>query len=203
MLSAAAKGKTAVFSRETCGCGGGQIGLGFADEFQEPMMGGIEYFLSIGRGEGYPEGEAYKKTPELARSFVESLPRTLIPTTYVVFKPLDEVDTQTPAIIVILANPDQLSALGVLANYDRPGCDAVIAPFGAGCHTICLIPLHESQNDQPRAVIGCMDITARRFLDPEKLTFSVPYARFLEMEANVPGSFLEKNDWAKVRERIS
>ncbi len=121
MLSAAAKGKTAVFSRETCGCNGGKIGLGFIDEYQEGMMGGIEYFLSTGRGEGYPEGEAYKKTPELARSFVESLPRTVIPTTYVVFKPLDEVDTQreTPTIVVISANPDQ--PLG-------PGCACKLRP---------------------------------------------------------------------------
>ena len=181
------------------------IGLGFVDDYAGGPPGGIEYFLSTGRGQGYPEGEAYKKTPDLARSFLESLPRTIIPTTYVVFKPLNEVeaDRESPVIVVLIANPDQLSALGVLANYDRPGFDAVIAPFGAGCHTICLIPYEESRKPQSKAVIGCMDITARRFLDPEMLTFSVPYTRFEEMESNVPGSFLEKNDWNTVRQRIA
>jgi uncharacterized protein (DUF169 family) len=205
MLSAAARGKTCVFTRETCGCNGGKIGLGFIDDFGGmDSAGGIEYFLSTGKGEGYPEGEGYKKTPELARSFVESLPRTLIPTKYVVFKPLEELDPvrETPQIVVMLASPDQLSALGVLANYGRAGMDAVISPFGAGCHTICLIPYEESKKDQPRAVIGCMDISARRFLDSDILAFSVPFAMYQEMEANVPGSFLEKGDWAKVRERI-
>ncbi|TFH47906.1 MAG: hypothetical protein E4H01_07370, partial [Lysobacterales bacterium] len=58
LFTAAARGKTAVFSKETCGCGGGKIGMGFTDDYGH-VPGGIEHFLSTGRGEGYPEGEAY------------------------------------------------------------------------------------------------------------------------------------------------
>jgi len=204
MFTAAARGKTAMFSKETCGCPGGRIGLGFTDEYGH-MPGGIEYFLSTGKGEGYPEGEAYIKTPELAADFVEQLPRTCIPTKYVVVKPLDEVDADKdkPELVVFFCEPDQLSALVVLANYGRPGGENVIIPFGAGCHTVCLIPYAEAHTDKPRAVVGVTDISARPMVDPDLLSFTVPFGMFHEMEANVPGSFLEKPDWKKVRARIA
>jgi len=203
MFTSAARGKTAVFSADTCGCGGGKIGLGFTDQYDH-IPGGIEYFLSTGRGEGYPEGEAYLKTPELAADFAENLPKTCIPTKYVVVKPLEEIDPEKekPVLIVLYAEPDQLSALVVLANYGRPGTDNVIIPFGAGCHTVCLIPFAESKKEMPKAVVGITDISARPMVDPDVLSFTVPWSMFLEMENNVPGSFLEKEAWKKVRERI-
>jgi len=203
MFFTAARGKTAVFGANTCGCPGGRIGLGFTDSYNH-VPGGIEHFLSTGRGEGYPEGEAYLKTPELARDFVENLPRTCIPTNYIVAKPLDEIDpsVEKPALVVFFCEPDQLSALVVLANYGRTGSDNVIMPFGAGCHQTCLIPYAESKKDRPRAVVGVTDISARPMVDPNVLSFTVPFAMFEEMEANVPGSFLEKEAWKKVRSRI-
>ncbi len=203
MFTAAARGRVAAFSRDTCGCPGGRIGLGFTDDYSH-VPGGIEHFLSTGRGEGYPEGEAYIKTPELAKDFVEQLPRTCIPTEYIVVKPLDDVDPEVeePKLIVFFVTPDQLSALVVLANYGRKGGQNVIIPFGAGCHTVCLIPYDESQKEQPKAVVGVTDISARPFVDADMLTFTVPFSMFQEMEANVPGSFLEKESWKKVRARI-
>lgn len=203
MFTAAARGKTAVFSAETCGCAGGKIGLGFTDKYDH-VPGGIEHFLSTGRGEGYPEGEAYIKSPELAHEFVEQLPRTCIPARYVVVKPLDDVDQthDRPQLVVFFAEPDQLSALIVLANYGRAGGQNVIIPFGAGCHTVCIIPYAQSQSESPKAVVGVTDISARPMVDPDILSFTVPFAMFEEMEANVPGSFLEKESWKKVRARI-
>lgn len=203
MLTAAAKGRQAVFSRKTFGCLGGGIGLGLGDFYQQ-FPGGFDYFLSTGRGEGYREGEAYKKTPELAQSFADSLPITDIPFQYVVFKPLPMVDiaNEEPKVVVFYANADQLSALVVLANYGRPGNDNVIIPFAAGCQSVCLIPWGETENERPRAVVGMIDISARPVIDADLLSFSVPFAMFHEMEGNVPGSFLDKYDWQKVAVRI-
>ena len=203
MLTAAAKGRTAVFDRNTVGCQGGRAGLGFGSAYDN-FAGGIEYFLSRGRGEGYPEGEGYRKTPEIARKFIESLPITDIPYTYVVFKPLNAVDpaVETPQLVVFYAAPDQFTALVTLANYESGGYDNVIIPQASGCQGVVLIPLHEAQQPHPRAVVGMLDSSARPFVSPEVLSFTVPYAMFLQMEANVPGSFLERNAWQKVRERI-
>lgn len=203
MMGAAAKGKTAVFSRSTCGCQGGAVGLGFGNTHNQ-IPGGFEYFLSTGKGEGYPEGEAYKKTPELAKTFQNALPYTDIPCQYVVFKPLAEIEptAKKPAVVVFYANPDQLSALVVLVNYGRPGNDNVSIPFGAGCHTLFLLPWHEASQERPKAVVGMTDISARPFIDPDLLSFSVPFPLFQEMEANVPDSFLDKPAWLKVAQRL-
>lgn len=202
MLTAAAKGRQAVFSRRNFGCLGGGVGLGFGNMYPG-FPGGFEYFLSTGK-EGFQEGEAYKKTPELASTFVEVLPFTDISEQYVVFKPLAEVDgaEEEPRVVVFYANPDQLSALVVLANYGRPGNDNVVIPFGAGCQTTCLIPWNEASQERPRAVVGMTDISARPVIDADLLSFSVPFNMFREMENNVSGSFLDKHDWQKVAERI-
>lgn len=203
MFTAAARGKTAVFDRDTIPCRGATVGLCFGESYHE-IPGGIDYLLSTGRGEGYPEGEAYKKTPELARTLVEQFPIKDIPFTYVVFKPLGLVDEseETPQLVSFYADADQLSALVVMANYGLPGNENVIIPMAAACSTVCLIPYHESLQERPRAVVGITDISGRPFVDADTLAFTVPFAMFKQMEADVPGSFLEKKSWAKVRARI-
>lgn len=216
MLSAAAKGKTAVFDRKTFGCLGGGTGLGFGNQYVN-FPAGIEYFLSTGNKDfcqtemgkhiarnmpALEHGERYCKSPEVARKFIESLPMTDVPSEFVVFKPLEKVsEGETPKVVVFYVNPDQLSALVVLANYDRDSSQSVIAPFGAGCHTAGIIPFNEDNSEKPRAVIGMFDISARKHVDRDILSFTVPYKMFLEMEANVEGSFLQEHEWLKVKER--
>lgn len=216
MFGGAARGRTVVFDRQTFGCLGGGVGLGFGNMYEQ-FPGGIEYYLSTGNQEfcqspmgqaivkNMPDlehGERYFKNPSLAAEFIKQLPITDIPYQYVVFKPLSTLEEgETPEVVVFLANPDQISALFVLANYNRPGGQAVTTPFGAGCHTICLIPYHESKKEHPQAVIGLMDISVRKRVDKEVLSFAVPYKMFLEMEANVEESFLTHTTWGDVLTR--
>lgn len=202
MLSAAAKGKVAALDRQTVRCAGGRTGLGFGNAYEE-NPGWIEYFLSTGKP-GQFEGEGYKKSPEIVRQMISKVPITNIPSKYVIFKPLDKVNKQkeTPELIVFYVNPDQLSALVVLANYGRPTSDNVIVNMGAGCSTICLYPYQEGLKQRSRAVIGLTDITARPYIDSDLLAFTVPYNMFIEMEENIPGSFLEKKDWQELKKRI-
>ena len=126
-----------------------------------------------------------------------------VPSEYVMFKPLEKLsDGEIPKVVIFLANPDQLSALVVLANYARETNDNVIVPFGAGCHAIGIIPYNESELEFPKATIGLVDISVRTKFDKDILSFTIPYKMFLEMESNVQGSFLEKSEWLKVLERI-
>ncbi len=208
MLVAASKGRTGVFDRNTFGCVGGGVGLGFGNQYKEFP---IEYLLSTGceayrtyRGHrlSMSEGERYFKTPELARHFVASLPIVDVPTEFVVFKPLEEVtETEVPTLILFMVNPDQLSALVVLANYDRAKKDTVIVPFGAGCQSI-LFGYAEAIKQEPSAVIGFFDITVRKLVDRDILSFTVPYKLFQAMEANVGRSFLKRDQWSEVARRI-
>jgi uncharacterized protein (DUF169 family) len=220
----AMEAKTVVFDRTTYGCIGGGVGLGFGNQYIS-WRGGIECFYGFlsGGNAGHPEasriaeeigrtgrkvaverflhGEGYVRSPELARSFVASLPMIDVATRYVVFKPLQYVDekSETPAIVVFTADPDRLSALVTLANYGRGTLDNVVIRSGAGCQSIGILAYNEIQSEFPRAVIGLTDIAARvytaRTLGHNVLTFAVPYTMFLELEANVKGSFLERATW--------
>jgi uncharacterized protein (DUF169 family) len=208
VMVAASKGRTAVFDRHTFGCVGGGTGLGFGDQYKSFP---IEYLLSTGNQSEYrigghrtrlTEGEGYFRTPDLARKFVDALPMRDIPEEYVVLRPLAEVnDADEPSLVMFLANPDQLSALMVLANYSRADRDSVVAPFGAGCQSI-LFGFAESERTPPRAVIGFTDISVRKHVDRDILSFTVPWTMFQEMENIVAGSFLEKDQWLEVAERL-
>ena len=227
MLGAAAKGSTAVFDRKTFGCPGGGVGLGFGNQYKN-FPGGEDcftYFLSVGNTswekgrqvckelepflhgdmyDNFVHGERYARSPELVEDFIENLPITDIPHEYVVFKPLKEVilEQEIPEVIVFLGDMDQISALSVLANYGRKGNDNVIFPFAAGCQNIGIYPFWEAKSEQPRAVLGMNDISARvamkRILKDDVMTFAAPLRFFQEMENNVAGSFLERGTWKQL-----
>lgn len=227
--AAAARGKTAVFDRETYGCFGGGVGLGFGNVY-ESFPGGIEgfcRFLSSGNegwkpGEkiaqgmaagGAPKdflhhflhGERYKKNPELVKHFIDAQPITEIPARYAAFVPLGSVDPARtePESVTFIVTADQFAALTVLASYDRPGLENVTTPFVAGCQAIGILSYREARSPQPRCVAGLIDLSARQYMRPHAgenaLTFTMPYRRFLEMEASVEGSFLEQEPWLSLK----
>lgn len=208
MVAAGKKGKTAYFDRKTFGCPGGGTGLGFGDRYgQFPIdcllsTGDKEMAAQMGRaGAMMEEGERFFKTPELARKWVNSLPMTDVPTEYVVFKPWDKVsEKDEPELIIFFANGDQMSALVVMADYNRGTNQSITAPFGAACQSI-LFGFAETKKEHPKAVMGFFDISQRSTVDRETLTLTVPYSLFQEMEVNVEGSFLERHIWQKLQER--
>ena len=225
LVAHAAKGKSAVADAKTFGCFGGGVGLGFGNQYKNFPGGedGFCHFLSDGNAnneggkelaekikpfmhaeayDNFLHGERYVKTPVLVGKFLESLPLTEIPEQYVIFQPLDTVDTnkEKPQTIIFFVNPDQLSALVVLANYGRGDNENVIIPYAAGCQTIGIYPYREAKSAKPRAVVGLTDISARVYIrkqlgDNHLMTFSAPFALFEEMEQNVSGSFLERHTW--------
>ncbi len=201
MMNAAIHGKTAAFTRTAAGCLGGEVGLGFGNAYPK-IHGGADYFLSVGRG-GYLEGERYKASPQLAQKFIDQLPYQDIEEEYVVFMPITEVPEDTePEVIVMYVTADQLASLVILANYDRPGIENVIAPGISGCQSTVLLPYTEGKKEQPSCVIGMFDMSARPHIDANMLSFSMPYKRFLEMEANSDECFFHTPAWQKIATRL-
>lgn len=229
MLAAAVQGETAVFDRKTFGCQGGGTGLGFGNQYKN-FPGGEDcfaYFLSTGNEQWetgremgktvkqflrpdafdhFMHGERYIQSPELVKDFVNGLPITDIDYEYVVLKPLKDIqpENETPAIIIFLGNMDQISALTILANYHRKTNDNVIFPYCAGCMSMVLYPLNEAKAQNPKAVLGLNDISARVYLkkmiNDDVMSFAVAYQLFCEMEENVNGSFLERGPWQELME---
>jgi uncharacterized protein (DUF169 family) len=227
LAASAVKGRPAVCDAKTFGCFGGGVGMGFGNQYRSfpGSEEGFCHFLSSGI-EGWAEGPAVAemvkpflsketfdnfvhgercvKTPEDVKRFVTSLPIMQIPKRYVVFRRLADVDAkkETPQTVIFFADPDELSALVVLANYGRGSYENVIIPFAAGCQTIGIYPYREAESDRPRAVVGLIDLTARVYirkqLGDNLLSFAMPFALFKEMEENVEGSFLQRHTWQEL-----
>ena len=190
------KGHTAALSRERFGCGGGGYYLGFCQ--QRP---GIAEFVSKGIP-GQMEGEHYKKSPDLVRYHLAEHPVPPAPAEYAVFKPVSALTPdEQPLVIIYFGVPDELAGLVGLAGYGREE-DAVICPFGSGCSGIVTRPLEEAKGEQPRAVLGMFDPSARPFIGGDELSFAACLALWEEMLGNAEESFLQTKTWAKVRKRI-
>lgn len=198
MLSAASKGTVAAFDENTTGCNGGATGLGFKS-FE---LGFIEHFLSTGIP-GKVEGEHYRKNPDMAKGFVSTLSKIKVPTKYVIFKPIDLVgEDEKLEAVIFLVNADQLSACVTLANFDKPTQDNVLIQAAAGCHQTVLEVIAQGYKDEPKAIVGLSDISARKMVDKDLLSFSLPYKRYVELEDLVEESFLTKKEWLEITKRI-
>jgi hypothetical protein len=227
LAASAAKGKPAVCDAATFGCIGGGVGMGFGNCYQSfpGSEEGFCHFLSSGikgwaggaavaemvkpfmRDEVYDNfvhGERYIRSPKLVKRFLKALPMTQVPKRYVLFRPLADVDPakEIPQTVIFFADPDELSALVILANYGRGNNENVIIPFAAGCQTIGIYPYREAKENRPRAVVGLTDLSARvcirKQLGDNLLSFAMPLALFREMEANVEGSFLQRHTWQEL-----
>ena len=151
------------------------------------------------------KGERYLKTPQVTQRFLESVPMRDIPAKYLIIKPLDLADPATDEIksVTFFVDPDQLSALVILANYANPQRENVCVPWAAACQVIGIFGYRELEREHPRALIGLTDISARNTVraSPGKnlMSLTVPWPLYLEMEGNVDSSFLHRETWRELR----
>lgn len=227
---AATHGRSGAFDRETYGCWGGGVGLGFGNQYLNFPGGedcfcrflsdgneGSEQGCAIGAqmkasgwgrmADDFLKGERYLKDPECTRRFLEALPMREIPARFVLVKPLDQTDPDSDDVknVTLFVDPDRLSALVILANYASPGADSVIIPWAAACQVAGIYSYRELDRDRPRGLVGMTDISARRTvrasLGEHVMSFTAPWPLFQEMERNVDGSFLQRETWRALRKR--
>lgn len=197
-LAIVRKGRALAWNTDTIGCGGAKRYLGFSNR----MRPNFEYFLSHGL-EGELEGERYVKTPEMVKEFIGRM--NCIPANgkYIVFKRFDQLTPDDePVAAIFFATPDVLSGLYTLANFDQPGGDGVIAPFGSGCGAVVHQPWFQNEQPNPKAILGMFDASARPCVPKDTLSFAVPMRKFTTMVNNMDESFLITETWRKVMRRM-
>jgi uncharacterized protein (DUF169 family) len=198
-LSPVREGRPLCLDAESIACLGGRRYLGFSENLRPDF----EYFLSCGIP-GKVKGERHRKSPELVREVLRHWPAFRAPARLAVFKRWDLLgEHDDPEVVIFFAQPDVLSGLFTLANFDEAEPNGVFTPSGAGCSSIIAYPYLERGSGRPRCVLGMFDITARPYVPEEVLTFSVPMEKFVRMVENMDESFLTTDTWRAVQKRIN
>jgi hypothetical protein len=193
-------GRRVVLTESEMSCQGGRIGFGFFDGLSD-IPGGMGYFLSAGRGEGFRPGERLKYSPKIAETMILNQSRNVLEGFDAIeIKPYRTGDN--PDLVLALVDPDRLSAMTTLYSYRTPATNTVIMPASSGCASVFRIPFGELRNPAPLAVIGNGDVMSRQYFDPAALFFIMPGGRFAEMLEDADASFLSAPMFSKVKKRL-
>ena len=198
-LARVRNGVNLAYGKEAIACSGARRYLGYTDK----MRPDFEYFLSCGI-ENVMEGERYIRTPEMVLEIMKNQKTLSRKGEYIVFKRWDKLtEADQPEVIIFFASADTLSGLFTLANYDQTEPNVTFTPFGSGCSSIVHHPYLEIDAERPRAVIGMFDPSARVCVPADRLSFALPYKRFVQMIGYMDESFLTTPAWSKVRQRMA
>ncbi|HDR72464.1 MAG TPA: hypothetical protein ENN85_00875 [Methanoculleus sp.] len=198
-LAKVRKGTSLVFDEDSVGCRGARFSLGYDTERFPDFCS----FLSHGKP-GVVEGERYKRTPAIVDEMDRGHVRIPAKGKDIVLKRWDSLtDGDNPDAVVFFARPEVLSGLFTLANFDLADPNGVICPFGAGCSSIVYYPLLEQQSENPKAVLGMFDPSARPCVPPDILTMAFPLRRFEQLIGYMDESFLTTGTWEKVMKKIA
>lgn len=193
------KKRAAWISLEECGCMGG----GFYAGLYRPYLETNVLYVSTGIPGTPMEGEHYLPSPESMRTFMEDSLPPAATGAYCVIKPLAQfTEAQPPLVVVFFARPEALNGLFSLACYAAGSHLAVASPFGAGCTNIIAWPLIYQQRGEERAVLGGFDLSARKFLKADELTFSIPLPLYRKMLDVMEHSALPRQTWQGVRNKV-
>lgn len=185
-------GKTLTFTQETLHCGGGRIYCGYALPTEAVMN-----FVS-GK-------EHYKKTPQGVRNCIEKMNLQLSDKPCLNFSRIDNMDSlEEVEGVVFFAGADVLSGLAAWAFFDNDSPDAVSTLFSSGCGAMVANVVAENRIGGRRTFIGMMDLSVRKFINPDELSFSIPSCRLEEMAGTLKESALWLSPaWETVKNRIN
>ena len=212
-----AEGKTALFSKNTCGCTGAEVALGFGNAYLTAMPGGADtYAAFFSKGmediadkekylklaermddhsrEKFIKGERLHASKEKAlRWITELLPIYDYPEKYAILKPISELKaSEVPQSVIFTVKPIELSMLIILAGTTSYESDEIIAPSHAsGCQTFANYVFAQDEEENPHAVLGLLDLASReptlKWIPEEYLTYSIPWKMYQKMEEAAAG----------------
>jgi hypothetical protein len=65
-----------------------------------------------------------------------------------------------------------------------------------------MFPHQENQKDNPKAILGTFDPSARPFIQDDLLTFALPIKRLAEIIGYMEESFVTTPSWGLIQRRI-
>ena len=194
------KRKAAWISRTEGGCPGGVFYSGVESAYLEFIV----HYVSTGIPNAHIEGEHYMCSPESMRAFLEDAAPPAPTGTYCVMKPLEQfAPGETPLGVTFFARPEVLNGLYSLACFAAGNHLAVVSPFGAACTSIIAWPLIYQQRGEERAVLGGFDLSARKFMKTDELTFSAPLSLYHKMLEVMESSALTRHTWETVKKKVN
>lgn len=197
-LAKVRNGESLSYNADAVMCGGGKRYLGFS----KVMRPNFEYFLSCGIPNEM-EGERYKQTPEIVKETQNMLVTTNAEGKNIVFKRWDKLtENDNPEVVIFFATPDILSGLFTLCNFDTIEPNAVIVPFSSGCGSIIHYPYMEIEKENPKAILGMYDVSARPYVQKNTNSIAIPMNRFEKIIGFMDESFLITHSWEIVKKRI-
>lgn len=191
----------AYISSEEYGCPGGV----FYCSMMKPNLRFIEHYVTMGFSGTPIHGERFLPSPESMRKFLDKVNPRKAPTKYCIFKPLSLFsDGEEPEFVIFFARPEVLCGLFTHTTFTTGEVDSVASPFGAACTNIIAWPLFYKEQGMEKAVLGGFDPSARKYMKPDELTFTVPWSLYKKMLNALPESmFNVGGEWTKVRKKIS
>jgi hypothetical protein len=191
----ARKQKTAAcFSALQPGCPGGSFFLGF----HKPQTETILKYVTTGIP-GWSAGEKYCESPEALRTIFSYLDPCPTPAKYCVIKPLSLFSSnEDPELVLFFSRPEPLCGLHQLATFVTNDPEVVMSPWSASCGSLVAWPFHYLRRGLNKAVLGGWDPSARKYVPPDELSFTVPFTMFVAMLERYHDSFLTTDTWSTV-----
>ena len=192
-LAPVRRGRPRAFNQDNLGCWGAKGTLGFIPHGADKQT--VNFLVNV---------EKFKKSAEHIKSMFKSNPPVAAEGRYLIFKRWDLLtDKDEPQIVCFFCEPDVLSGLHGLANFDTMDPHGVITPNWSGCDMLVGFAMKELRSHDPKAVIGLFDPSARICVKPHILSFSIPWPKFKTMIANMDDCFLNTHVWDNIRKRLN
>jgi uncharacterized protein (DUF169 family) len=193
------KKKAAYFSNKQFGCPGGAFWMGFL----KPQTETIINYVSTGI-QGWTEGERYCESPDALRYILEYIDPRPAPEKYCVIQPLSLFENnQGPELVIFFSRQESLCGLHQLATFVTNDPEVVVSPWSASCGSLVAWPLHYLAKGKNKAVLGGWDPSARKYVKPDELSFTIPFQMFTDMINRHKESFLKSKAWSNVQKKIA
>ncbi len=191
----------AFISAEEYGCVGGA----YYCSMMQPYLTFIEHYVSTGFSGTPLHGERFMPNPESMKNFLVKINPRKAPAKYCIFKPLSLfTNDREPEFVIFFARPEVLTGLFIQAVFTTGDIECVVSPFGAGCSNMLAWPVYYQQQGQEKAVIGGFDPSARKYMKPDELTFTVSWSLYGKMLSALPESmFNVDGEWKNIRKKIA